>query len=351
LNALTLKAGPEARRILRERGLHAEGVDVVLGASGGPKWLILAGLDRFLFGTFLAAPRARPLHLIGASIGSWRLACLAQLDPVAALERAHEAYVEQRYPPRPSIQLITETTARILDVLLGEAGVDEVLGHPSARLHVVTAEGRGLAASERRGPLALGLGVAALTNAVSRRALGAHFRRTLFHAGGDPGPPAAISDLPTLHVPITRENLRAALLASASIPLVLSGVRVPGAPGLHRDGGVIDYHPDLDLAPVDGLVLFPHFYPHVVQGWFDKALPWRRADGRNFRRALLLAPSPELVASLPRGKIPDRNDFYDLPDEERIRAWRAVVAASEAMGDELRELIATGRLAERVDGW
>lgn len=351
MNALTLKAGPEAIRILRERGLRGEDVDIVLGASGGPKWLVLAGLDRYLFGTLLAAPRTRPLHLIGASIGSWRLACLAQRDPVTALQRAHDAYIEQRYPKNPSIARITETTAWILDVLLGADGVDEILGHPSARLHVVTAEGRGLAASERRAVLTLGLGLAALANAVTRRTLGAHFRRTLFHAGGDPGPLAAISDLPTWHVPLTPVNLRAALLASASIPLVLSGVRVPGAPGLHRDGGVIDYHPDLDLVPSAGLVLFPHFYPYVVPGWFDKALPWRRSDGRNFRRALLLAPSPDLVASLPGRKIPDRNDFYDLPDDERIPAWRAVVAASEAMGDELRELVNSGRLAERVTPW
>ena len=39
-------------------------VDVVPGASGGPKWLVLAGLDRFLFGDFLQRPRTRPLHLI-----------------------------------------------------------------------------------------------------------------------------------------------------------------------------------------------------------------------------------------------------------------------------------------------
>lgn len=350
MNALTLKAGPDALRILRERGLRGEDVDVVLGASGGPKWLVLAGLDRFL-GTLLAAPRVRPLHLIGASIGSWRLACLAQRDPVAALDRSHDAYIEQRYPPRPSIALITETTARILDVLLGADGVDEILGHPSARLHVVTAEGRGLAASERRAALTLGLGLAALGNAVSRRTLGAQFRRTLFHAGGDPGPLAALSDLPTRHLSLTRENLRAVLLASASIPLVLSGVRVLGTPGLHRDGGVIDYHPDLDLAPSDGLVLFPHFYPYVVPGWFDKALPWRRAGSRGFGRTLLIAPAPELVESLPRRKIPDRDDFYDLPDTERIPAWRAAAGASEAMADELRELIASGRLAERVEAW
>ena len=65
-------------RLLRERGVRVEDVDIVPAASGGPKWLAIAGLDRFLFGAFLAAPRTRPMHLIGSSIGSWRMACLAR---------------------------------------------------------------------------------------------------------------------------------------------------------------------------------------------------------------------------------------------------------------------------------
>ena len=60
----------------------------------------------------------------------------------------------------------------------------------------------------------------------------------------------------------------------------------------------------------------------------------------------MLAPSAEFVAKLPGGKIPDRNDFYRLPEAERIRAWRTVAAASEQLADELRELIATGRVAD-----
>ena len=47
---LTLRAGPAALRILRERGLRAEDVDVLPGASGGAKWLAIAGIDRIVFG-------------------------------------------------------------------------------------------------------------------------------------------------------------------------------------------------------------------------------------------------------------------------------------------------------------
>ncbi|HEX8276781.1 MAG TPA: hypothetical protein VF615_29345 [Longimicrobiaceae bacterium] len=349
ISSLSLLAGPDALRIVRERGLRAEDVDVVPGASGGPKWLVLAGLDRWLFGRFLQAPRESALHLIGSSIGSWRLACLAQRDPAAALERAHDAYVEQRYPVKPPPAAVTETSARILDVLLGEHGTEEILAHPRARLHVLTTECRGPFASERPAAQMAAFTLAAAGNLLTRRALALGLRRVVFHTCGDTSPFRGLADLPTTHLPLTAANLRPALLASASIPLVLSGVRIPGAPpGVHRDGGILDYHLDLDFGPGDGIVLYPHFYPYVVPGWLDKSLRWRRARPANFRRALLVAPSAEFVARLPGGRIPDRNDFYRLPDDQRIRRWRAVIAASEQLADDLRELMETGRLADHV---
>lgn len=353
MHALTLRAGPDALTLLRERGLRAQDIDILPGASGGAKWLVLAGLDRYLFGTFLAEPRARPLHLIGSSIGSWRMACLAQRDPVAALERGHHAYIyEQRYTRRPSTREVTEVLTRALDLILGDRGVDEILAHPWARVHIITAEGRGLAASERRLLLAASIALAAAGNLVSRKSLAWQMRRFIFHSAGDETPFAHLSDLPTVHRSLTRENLRAVLLASGSIPLLLEGVKIPGTPrGVHWDGGVLDYHLDLDFGPGEGLVLYPHFYGHVVPGWFDKSLRWRRAQGDNFRRALLIAPSDDFVASLPNRKIPDRRDFYAMDDATRQRTWQRVVDESARLGDELAELLATGRLVDRVRPW
>ncbi|AKF86242.1 hypothetical protein SAMN05443572_103333 [Myxococcus fulvus] len=345
---LTLLAGPDALRLLRARGLRGDDVDVVPGASGGPKWLVLAGLDRALFGGLFQG-RTRPLHLIGSSIGSWRLACLAQKDPVAALHRFEAAYIDQRYPPKPSPALVSETSERILDALLGDDGVEEILRHPWARLHVVTALCKGPLGMEHPRVQLLGLALCAMGNVVSRRSLSLHLRRVIFDTAGDTSPFVGQKDLPSVHLPLTKENLKPALIASGSIPLVLSGVRIPGAQtGVYRDGGVIDYHLDLDFGAGEGLVLYPHFYPYVVPGWFDKALRWRRAKPLNFRRALLISPSPELVARLPGGRIPDRADFERMSDTARIRAWNQVVSESERMGDELQELMTTGRLAEHV---
>ena len=352
-SSLVLRAGPDALAVVRERGLRPEDVDVIPGASGGAKWLALAGLDHYFFGEFLQHPRERPLHLIGSSIGSWRMACFAQRDPVDALARGHHAYIYgQRYSPKPTAREVSEVLGRALDLLLGASGVDEILSHPWARLHVITAEGRGLAASERRLLLAASMAVAAAGNLVSRRTLALQMRRCIFHSAGDETPFRHLADLPTTHVPLTRDNLRAALLASGSIPLLLEGVKVPGTPsGVHWDGGVLDYHLDLDFGAGGGLVLYPHFYSHVVPGWFDKSLRWRRARGENFRRALLVAPSDAWIASLPGAKIPDRRDFYTMPEADRMRRWQAVVDASARLGDEMRELVATGRLADHVRPW
>lgn len=358
--SLTLRAGPRALALIQERGLRLEDVDVLPGASGGAKWLAIAGLDRYLFGHVLrttaddgTTTRTRPLHCIGSSIGSWRMACLAQRDPVAALQRGHHAYIyDQRYSPKPPTQEVTRVLTACLDRLLGPHGVDEILSHPFARLHIITARGRGLAASDRRLVLATSIALAASANLVRRRSLALQFRRTVFHSAGDATPFRHLRDLPTVHHALTRENLRDALRASGSIPLLVDGVRIPGRPNeLHWDGGVLDYHLDLDFGDGDGLVLYPHFYSHVVPGWFDKSLPWRRARARNFDRALLLAPSDAFVASLPGGKIPDRRDFFAFPAAERERRWQTVLDASARLGEELHDLMETGRLAQHITPW
>jgi len=353
MHALTLRAGPDALRLLRERGLRAEDVEIVPGASGGPKWLAIAGLDRFLFGDFLAAPRTRPIHLIGSSIGSWRMACLAQRDPLAALERGHHAYIhDQQYSPRPTTGEVTRVLGKVLDTLLGETGVAEILSHPWARLHVITSQGRGLANTTSRATLGAALTAAASLNVLSRRTLALHFRRVVFSNAGDQSPLLQLRDLPTHHAPLTADNLRDVLRASGSIPMVIDGVSILSAPGgLHWDGGVTDYHLDLDYGGGNGLVLYPHFYSHAVPGWFDKPLAWRRASARNFHRTLLLSPSDDFVRSLPNGRIPDRRDFGTMSESQRIRVWDAVRTASTALGDELGDLVASGRIAERTELW
>ena len=84
--SLDIYAGPAAMRRLRKEGLCQSQFKVLVAASGGPKWFVLAGLDRYLFGSFFAN-RVSELFTIGSSVGAWRVCCLATHDPVASLER------------------------------------------------------------------------------------------------------------------------------------------------------------------------------------------------------------------------------------------------------------------------
>jgi hypothetical protein len=65
---------------------------------------------------------------------------------------------------------------------------------------------------------------------------------------------------------------------------------------------------------------------------------------------LLIIPSPAFLESLPLKKIPDRNDFYLFAgkDEERIEYWNSVAAASRQLGQEFLEVVASGKIRERV---
>jgi len=101
LQNVNLWAGKNAYAKIKDSGLAPDDVKVVAGAAGGPKWLILANLDRALFGQWFK-DRKNPLFLIGASIGSWRFAAASQKNPVAAVDRLQDAYINQTYKTKPT---------------------------------------------------------------------------------------------------------------------------------------------------------------------------------------------------------------------------------------------------------
>ncbi|WP_026321099.1 hypothetical protein [Arhodomonas aquaeolei] len=347
---LRVIAGAAARRRLHEHGLRAADVSGVTAASGGPKWLGIYGLDVAVFTEFLAG-EGTPVTLLGASSGAWRVACAALPDAREAFARFERAYRGQRYPARPSPAFVTDMACRTLSAVFEGERAGAALGHPRFRVNLVAGRLRGMAPDSPSRRHRLRLGGAALANLVRRNALGAFVERVVFHGGGD-GAAARFDDsLPTRYVPLTPENADAALLASGSIPGVMLPVTdVPGAgPGVYYDGGLTDYHFDGGFDPGPGLVLQPHFYPHLVPGWFDKPLRWRRNRGARASRTVLLAPGDAYLSRLYGGRVPDRRDFLKLPDYERERHWFRAVAESERLADEFRELVASGRIAERVE--
>jgi hypothetical protein len=324
-------------------------VGTIAGASGGAKWLVLSQLDRAILQNVVPNMNG-PVHLIGSSIGSWRFACYAQNDPVAAIERFERAYLEQTYSERPDVHEITAKSREIMALVLGETGVNEILTNPLFRMHVMAVRSRHMLASENRLLLAAGLITAAMLNAVSRKTLGLFFERALFFDKRDVPPFFELSGFPLQRIELSSENLQDAVVATGSIPLVLSGVRdIRGArSGVYRDGGVIDYHLDLPHSAHESLTLFPHFYDRIVPGWFDKKLKWRRPHPGNVDRTVVISPSPEFVSRLPNAKIPDRTDFVNYSPQERVKAWRGCVAACRELADEFNEVLARDQLAARL---
>lgn len=346
MRALRIYAGPEARRHIERNGLRAADVGAVPAAAGGPKGLVLGPLDRFLFGRWLPQTD-HTIHLVGASIGAWRMATACLRESIAAFERLERDYIAQDYeiPPgrrAPTAAHVSQRFSANLEAFYG-GRIEEVLTHPRFRLHIVTARGRHVLGREHRIGTPLGYLGAFVSNTLHRKAMGAWLERVVFSAPEQEAPcplPFGVDDFPTRQVQLTAANFQPALQASCSIPFVLQAVHdIPGAPrGAYWDGGITDYHLHLkyDCGPGPGLVLYPHFQKAVVPGWLDKGLKWRHRATAFLDRMIVLAPDPEWVRSLPNGKLPDRTDFtrYGTDLQARVKAWTAATRASDQLAEE-----------------
>ncbi|MEM0954860.1 MAG: patatin-like phospholipase family protein [Pseudomonadota bacterium] len=336
-DALSVYAGAEAQRRLRQHGWAPELFDTMIGASGGPKFLGIAGLDRALFGEFLTQPD-HTMHLMGSSIGCFRHAALAARDPVQALANLHARYIAQRVDSadkRSRTDIVGELCRWVLDGYLTDQDIQHICEHPRFISHVVTARGRGPNSAANALGQASGMFAAGVSNAVNRKLLQGWFQRVVFSRDGFEDLDFEFDDFETLHIPLTPSNTREAILASGSIPFMMPGERdIDGAPrGHYWDGGIVDYHFDFSKHRGNGLVLYPHFRGSVTPGWFDKFLPWRKTPSELLDRVVLLCPSDQYLATLPQGKIPDRSDFGRMEQEQRIAYWQTCADASDALGE------------------
>jgi hypothetical protein len=344
MQALHIHAGPKALAHIREHGLRPAHVGVISAAAGGPKGLILGPLDRFIFGDWLPQS-SQHVHLVGASIGAWRMATACLHDPVAAFERLEHDYIHQHYAlpagqKRVSAEQVSREFGRNLQAFYG-GRIGEVLQHPRYRLHVVTSHGRHLLRREHPLLTPLGFAGAWLSNSLARPALGAWLERVVFSSQGEL--PFATQDLRSRQHALTEANFMPAVQASCSIPFVLQAVHdiAGAAPGAYWDGGITDYHLHLDWQtppdrPEGRIVLYPHFQRQVVPGWLDKTLKWRHGPTRFLEHTVVLAPSPGWVKTLPNGKLPDRHDFmaYGQDLQARVKVWNAAVGAAQQLADE-----------------
>jgi hypothetical protein len=348
MRTLSIRCGPTALASIRRDGLQANSIGVIPAAAGGPKGLALHGLDCALFGEWLPKqPRQR--QLIGASVGAWRIAAAAQANPVEALTRFADLYCEQRYSAKPSSNEISTFCQRLIaDLVSGHES--EILNNPYHHINLLTVRGKQLLTKATPARTVIGFGAASIANTVSRRHLRHWLDRVWFYSTNGKIELLPLDDFQTDEVALSEQNLHDALLASGAIPMILNSVTgITDAPdGHYWDGGIIDYHLDLPYQRCDGLVLYPHFYDHIVPGWLDKYHKSRRARGANLDNVILISPSPDFIKTLPNQKLPDRKDFKRYGpryQEERIRDWRYAVAESRRMGDEFLEIVRTGEIA------
>lgn len=351
MTALRLIAGQTAKSRIEAEGLTPDLVRMVVGASGGPKWLVLAGLDRFLFGSWLPQNEGA-IDLVGSSIGAWRMCVAAHPEPAAAFERFISSYFEYRYVKGESAASITRNSYALLDRVFKREDAEKIVANTVRRLHIVAVRARGLAGRNFFPAQAVGLLGAALRNRINRDSLGHVFDRAVFHTGDTVALSEQWPEFGRLDIPLLPEALPDVLMASGSIPAVIDAIRdIKGAPeGSYRDGGITDYHFAIPWRLESGIILYPHFYPYLVPGWFDKSMPGRRAAPDVMDHMLVLAPSEEFVARLPGGTLTDRKNFTQLSEEGRLKLWQTVVDCSNALADEFQALLADpAKLMQRIE--
>ncbi|WP_448211692.1 patatin-like phospholipase family protein [Colwellia sp. MEBiC06753] len=343
---IEIYAGKSALNTIKQHGFSQALFNNFLGASGGPKWFTLFGLDKYLFGEFFQS-RQHVLNIVGSSAGAFRAACFGQDDPVAAVTRLAHDYANTVYETaKPTPEEITDKARILLDDLLGEDGTQQIINNPIRKAHFIVAKTNGLVASENKLLQGAGLVGSLVNNRISRRRLRNQYQRFIFQPSSSE---LTISDpdaFDTTCVNLTIDNLKPALLASGSIPMVMAGIKdIAGCPsGMYRDGGIIDYHFDIKIEN-PGLTLYPHFSHSLKAGWFDKSLK-RNAHESNYDNTVVICPSPEFVSQLPLAKIPDRTDFTEVATDERINNWQQVLKQSEQLAEALHEFIELQSLSQ-----
>jgi hypothetical protein len=330
---IQILAGKKALAEIKEHGLRPERIKLMVGASGGPKWLMLSRIDQYLSEHFFSKAK-QPISLVGSSIGSWRMACYAQKDPLASFKEFEDLYTNQRYSQNLLPEEISVFVDKVLGQLFSPSRSTDIVNNASRKLHVVAVRNRRLLNGRSKLAQGVSLLTAAAGNVFSSKIVESLYPRVIISPDSSTDPyhfePETID--------LTAENLPQALVASGAIPMVMEPTKVKG--GLDRwywDGGMVDYHFPGPFNVDDGLVFYPHFFPKVVPGWFDKSIPWRKAKSKNYENVVMLAPTQEFIDRLPYGKIPDRNDFNNLNNEDREAYWQTVLTATDELVKELHE--------------
>lgn len=350
MNSLRLKAGKEVYGIIKDGGFNLDMVATYFAPAGGPRWLIASGFDLTLL-TSGRLGRNKPVLLVGASAGAWRLAAWLQPEAETSYRNLIEAYIAMPYGRKDRPADVLHSLANVINAYLEEDALSFALDNKQYRLAVITARAKHLIVSDMRWLQWCGLGFCFLLNCLNRSYLYHAVERVVFYMGAKPPPFCFQSGFRGKFVSLNEVNFRHAVLASGAIPLVVAGVRdIYGAPaGVYRDGGLIDYHLTHRYGAGAGEVtLFFHHQERIIPGWLDKKLASRKPTAHHLSNVLMVYPAPEFVAKLPGGRVPDRTDFamFIKEPEKRRGNWRQAVDLAAPLGEEFLELIDSGKIRE-----
>lgn len=344
---IKIQAGKKAIQHIRKNGgLAPQDISVIPAAAGGPKWIILHALDKYLMQNWFG-DRVKPLHLVGASAGAWRMLCHTLPKPVEALDRFLKAYVEQSYPTWPTPHEVSQKLNHILAQILGADGYGQLLRESTRKLYVISSLTELMGTKEIQRKLKFS-GIV-LKNTFSRKSIRNNMTRVVFTNSSDHD--ILVEDhFATQYITFSPSNIQSALRSTGTIPFLMEPVSdIASLDGLLWDGALVDYHIGLDYN-TDGLILYPHFADLIIEGWFDKFLPWRKFSGKVLDRMIMISPTSEFISRLPDAKIPDRKDFetYMENDSDRISNWYQAAAMGNEMAEEWDKIYSDGSLLDHI---
>jgi len=337
---LHIKAGKKIYERLMDKGLQVEDIQIFAGAAGGPKWIPLYHLDKYLMQHFLKN-HEQTIDFYGTSIGAWRSLAYTLPDPVAALNRLAKVYINQRYSVEPSWAEVSAGCHKIVADTLADQH-QAILNPTKRKLHIgVTGASFNIANMSEKQLKRKFLNVA-IRQILRRKSTNPHLQRITYSNTKSIIKPDGIM---AIHHPLNAQNLLPALQASGAIPLIMNPVRINDTDCW--DGGIVDYHLDLKYK-TDGVVFQPHFFSYIKPGWFDKYNSFRHS--KHHQNTLLLYPSNEFVQTLPNQKLTETKDFYTYATDPdlRIKTWRKAQDLGKHLAHDFERLLDTKTLRENL---
>jgi hypothetical protein len=350
---LIVRAGKNVYTFIQDGGFSLDAVRTYVGPGVGPRWLIASGFDMTLLEQKALGQRS-PLLLAGSSAGAFRFAAWVQPEAVKSYRSLIEGYIAMTFDRAATPRSILESLSNLIDTYVEHDAIPFALANSSYRLAIVTARAKNLTGYDAAAVQRLGLAFSFLANAMNMSWLNGFFERVVFYNGPIPPRFCLRDEYVGQTVKLHEANFKHALLASGAIPLVVAGVKnIYGAPnGTYRDGGLTDYHINQRYSADSGdVTLFFHHQERIIPGWLDKSLRYRQPKREFLDNVLIIHPSESFVKKMPRGKIPDRNDFKEYVNNPamRVKNWRRAVELSAHLGEEFLEMIESGQIRNVVN--